>query len=147
MIRLNCSRRALLGAPALALALLAGSLATDAHASITYCRTDPTVTLSNGVTVTMWAQISTNISSVSSVNYVLHVPAGVTLKSVTYDTYGYLEHLQIVADQSGTHYADNTTVTLTSGNTSVTAYATRQDSTVASKTGTSPNTITLNWCT
>lgn len=70
------------------------------------CRTDPTVTLSNGYVLTMWANISTDISNVNSVNYVLHVPKGVTIKNITYDANGGVENIQLVADQSGTHYSD-----------------------------------------
>jgi hypothetical protein len=95
----------------------------------------------------MWADISTDISNVTSVNYVLHVPAGVTMTGVSYDANGYLEHLSIVADQKGTHYADETTVYTTVSKVSDTAYATRQDTTVATKSGTSGTTVTLNWCT
>jgi hypothetical protein len=137
---------------ALGLVLMTGALggpllAGGAHAQLSTCRTDPIVTLSNGVSITMWATMQTDISNVKSVTYVLHVPAGVTLKSVSYDTNGSLEHLSLVADQTGTHYADQTSVTLTSGSVSMTAYATRQDSTVASKNGTTGTTIGLNWCT
>jgi hypothetical protein len=55
--------------------------------------------------------------------------------------------VQIVADQSGTHYSDSTIVYTTTAGVAVSAYATRQDSTVASKSGQSGTAITLNWCT
>jgi hypothetical protein len=130
--------------------LLAGTLlltgSVGAHAA-SVCRTDPTVTLSNGYTATLWADISTDISSVSSVSYVFHVPKGVTIKSISYDANGYVEHVSLVADQSGTHYEDVTTVTTTTPNMKYSAYATRMDSTVASKNGQSNGSVTLNWCT
>lgn len=111
------------------------------------CRTDPTVTLSNGYVLTMWANISTDIGNVNSVNYVLHVPKGVTIKSITYDANGGVENIQLVADQSGTHYSDVTTVDTVTTGVGYSAYATRQDSTVASKSGASDGSVTLNWCT
>lgn len=136
------------GAPILALAALCSGLMTNpVHAAISGCRADPTVTLSNGVSISMWATMQTDISNVESVNYVLHVPTGVTMIGITYDASGSLEHVSIVADQTGTHYEDVTTTTLYSGNVSMTAYATRRDSTVASKNGKTGTAITLNWST
>jgi hypothetical protein len=136
----------------LGLVILTGALggpllAGGAHAQIGACRTDPTVTLSNGVSVTMWATMQTDISTVQSVTYVLHVPKGVTMTGITYDSSGSLEHVSIVADQTGTQYEDVTTTTLTSGSVSMTAYATRRDSTVASQNGTTGKAITLHWAT
>jgi hypothetical protein len=144
------SRRltAALGALTLSAALFVLPLGpAAAHAQIGACRTDPTVTLSNGVSVTMWATMQTDISTVQSVTYVLHVPKGVTMTGITYDSSGSLEHVSIVADQTGTQYEDVTTTTLTSGSVSMTAYATRRDSTVASQNGTTGKAITLHWAT
>jgi|SRR5579884_655250 len=125
--------------------LVAGPLTSSA--SVGGCRTDPTVYLSNGYVVTLWADISTDVSNVTSVNYVLHVPTGVTVTSVAYDANGSLENLQVVADQKGTHFELQTTVMTTISKVQFTSYATRHDSTVASKNGTTPNMVTLNWCT
>jgi hypothetical protein len=122
-------------------------LVSGAFAQTVSCRTDPTITLSNGYVLTMWANISTDISHVHSVNYVLHVPKGVTMTNVSYDANGSVEHIQIVADQSGTHYSDVTTVDTATSGVAYSAYATRQDTTVATKNGTSDGTVTLNWCT
>jgi hypothetical protein len=130
--------------------LLAGLLAmagmSAAHAAA-ICRTDPSITLSNGYTATLWANISADISQVTAVNYEFHVPKGVTLSSISYDDNGSVEHVTIVADQSGTHYSDVTTVNTTTAGVSFTTYATRMDSTVASKSGKSNGSVTLNWCT
>jgi hypothetical protein len=128
-------------------ALCSGLMTNPVHAQISACRADPTVTLSNGVAVTMWATMQTDISNVKSVNYILHVPTGVTMTGITYDANGALEHVSIVADQTGTHYEDVTTAALYSGSVAMTAYATRRDSTVASKNGTTGTAITLNWAT
>lgn len=121
--------------------------ATGASAQLASCRTDPVVTLSNGYTVTLWANISTDISHVTSVNYTLHVPRGVSIKTISYDANGSVETVQLVADQSGSHYSDVTTVNTTTTGVAYSAYATRQDSTVASRSGQSDGTVTLNWCT
>jgi hypothetical protein len=132
-------------------ALLAGTLlltgAVGVHAQLATCRTDPTITLSNGYTATLWADISTDISHVNAVSYVLHVPKGVTLKSISYDANGSVEQVSIVADQSGSHYEDLTTVDTSNSGVAYSAYATRMDSTVASKGGKSDGSVTLNWCT
>lgn len=97
-----------------AVAILAAALAIlpgVTHAGFTTCITDPTVTLSNGVTVTMDDAISDGIANVQRVSYVLHVPAGVSVTGVTYDQYGSLETLSVVADQQPGGYRDITNVT------------------------------------
>jgi hypothetical protein len=130
----------------LALALATALTTGISHAS-SYCRTDPTVALSNGVSVQLWADIQTDLSNVNGVAYVLHVPKGVTMTGITYDATGYLENVQIVADQSGTHYELTTNVDTGTQKVGVTANAIRRDGTTAAKTGTSGTAITLNWCT
>src|SRR5579872_5203638 len=91
--------------------LLAGSLmAGSVFASVSVCRTDPTVYLSNGVAVQLWDSIGTSIGNIAGVSYVLHVPKGVSLSGISYDSTGYLESVSVVADQSGSHYEDVTTV-------------------------------------
>jgi hypothetical protein len=129
---------------AVSVAVLLGQV-VGASAQLVSCRTDPTVTLSNGVSVTMWATISTTISHVQSVNYVLHVPAGVKMTGISYDANGSLEHVQLVADQTGTQYEDITTVDTTSTGVGYTANATRQDTSVATMAGKSDGTVTLHW--
>jgi hypothetical protein len=65
-------------------------LMPTAHASamLTRCRTDPIFTLSNGEKITVVLDINTNESGVIYVNYVLHVPAGVTVKNVVFTAGG-----------------------------------------------------------
>ena len=106
-------QRLLLSALLLALGLLLGPLASsNARAATTYCRTDPVATLSNGAQVTMYADVYDTDSDVQNANFVLHVPAGVSVTDVSYDpTYGYLESFSWVADQNPGFYRINTLVT------------------------------------
>lgn len=88
----------------IALGLVAAALAAAPAEAVTYCRTDPTVTLSNGTQLTIYADTYTTLSQIKSVNYQLHVPTGVSLTNVTYDQFGYLEHLSVYADQEPGRY-------------------------------------------
>lgn len=133
----------LLAAIALGMWLVVGAVPSSAHMG--GCRTDPTVHLSNGYVVTLWADISTDISNVNSVAYVLHVPQGVTATEVDYDANGSVENFQLVADQNGNSYQLQTTVVTSTGGVPFTAYATRLNTTVASTNGTTPAAATLYW--
>ena len=62
--------------------------AAPASAMLARCRTDPIFTLSNGDKVTVVLDIDTNESSVIYVNYILHVPAGVTVKNLVFTAGG-----------------------------------------------------------
>lgn len=104
--------KALMGTLALLAAIIAGILSADGvFAAYTTCKIDPAVTLSNGVTITMYDTISDSIKNVQQAAYVLHVPEGVTVTEVSYDRYGSLESLSVVADQVPGTYRDITTVT------------------------------------
>jgi len=106
------SRRAIIATAVLGLSVLGGSIfAGKSHAAYTVCITDPVVSLSDGSTITMYAQISDDISDVQSVAYELHVPAGVYPTGMTYDQYGYLETVDIVDDQQPAAYSIGFTVT------------------------------------
>lgn len=91
-------------------ALLAATLLVPplvAHAALTTCRTDPIVTLSNGVQVQMSNTIYDNAANVSKVAYTLHGPAGTTVTSVVYpsdDTTSIPETFQYVADNNAGNY-------------------------------------------
>jgi hypothetical protein len=98
--------------------LLSGS----ADAAYSSCRVDPIVTLSDGTQITMYVTLGTDISSVLSVDYELHIPKTASVRSVTYDQYGSLEHLTVVQDQQPGNY--HTYVTpYTKSSVSATAYA------------------------
>jgi hypothetical protein len=94
------------GAAVLAAALLISSPGTPhAHAAIA-CRTDPIVTLSNGVTVQMSNTIYDYASNVSKVAYTLHAPAGTMVTSVVYPpgTTSIPESFQFAADNNPGRY-------------------------------------------
>ncbi len=79
------SRRLVLGASLLLAGLLAVTVAPGgAHAQWGTCYDDPAVFLDNGATVFLGATFRGASSSVSAVNYVLHVPAGVSVTKVVY---------------------------------------------------------------
>ena len=61
---------------------------SQASAALVGCRTDPIFRLSNGDILTVTMEIGTAEANVKSVTYILHVPAGVTVKQVTYTAGG-----------------------------------------------------------
>ena len=104
--------------------LIGGSLAASgSYASYGVCRTDPTVVLSDGLTIEMYADINDSISDVRSVQYTLHVPIAVHATSITYDRYGSIEHVSIVADQPSGHGYSDTLVTTGAKSVPVKVYA------------------------
>jgi hypothetical protein len=54
-------------------------LTPAAEASMSSCRSDPLVYLSNGTVWDLYATIGTATSNVTKVAYVMHVPAGITM--------------------------------------------------------------------
>jgi hypothetical protein len=60
----------------------------QASAAFVKCRTDPIFLLSNGDTLNISLDISTDAANVRNATYVLHIPAGVTVKKVTYTAGG-----------------------------------------------------------
>src|SRR5215208_194902 len=62
----------------------------SAHAAalLTHCRTDPIFALSNGDQITVTLDISADEANVRNVMYVVHVPAGVTVKRATFTAGG-----------------------------------------------------------
>ncbi|HZT95822.1 MAG TPA: hypothetical protein VFB34_03185 [Chloroflexota bacterium] len=144
---MNRLRKSVLAGLALsAAAALALGWTTSAFA-INGCRSDPTVYLSNGYSVQMWDQIGTDISNVSGVYYTLHVPKGVTVENIAYDSTGYLEHVQVYADQKPGQYYETSNVSAASPSTGFTAEAIRRDGTTASANGKTPDSVTMHWCT
>jgi hypothetical protein len=69
-----------------------------ADASLSVCRVDPVVTLSDGTQVTLYTDTQDSVSDIRSVTYELHIPKYLTVVSVQYDQYGYLEHLTVYSD-------------------------------------------------
>lgn len=124
------------------------ALPGHAFAGTTVCRTDPIVTLSNGQTITLWSSIGTDITTVSNVSYVLHIPANLQVTSVTHDQYASLESFSWVADQGGNRFEDDTTVTTSSpaGTVPVTAWASLpQGNNTFSASGSNGQTLAITW--
>jgi len=65
--------------------VLVTPLAPRAHAAFGACRADPTVTLTNGWVVQLLADVAAPVTSIQSIGYTLHLPAGVKVASVAYD--------------------------------------------------------------
>jgi hypothetical protein len=141
--------RLLVGVLALASTVLAVSMGSgSAFAGYTACQTDPTVVLSTGQTVTLWTTVNTDISNVQSINYVLHLPPGVSVVSVSYDQYASLENFSSVNDQANKHAEADTTVNLNPSvpAAQVTAWASTSTLTsVLSMTGTTGQLIPIYW--
>jgi hypothetical protein len=115
--------RTLLGSAALALGLLGSSLSLGtAHAGVSLCRTDPTVYLSNGYILTMYADIQDQLSDVLKVSYTVHVPHGVYATRIVYDSTASVEAVSIVDDREWGGYTD-TVVTTGTPSVPVTAHS------------------------
>lgn len=130
------------------IAIIAFAIATltagNAFAAYTVCYTDPVVQLSNGMTITLQAVIDADPTQIASVTYDLHVPVGTTVIGVSYDQYGSLEHLQLIADQHGDSYSVDTTVTMTDGSSApVSTYALLSDGRQGSANGTTGRTLRI----
>jgi hypothetical protein len=98
---------------------------TRALAALRYCRTDPIFALSNGDKLTVTLDISTDEASIKSVTYILHVPAGVSVKSVVYTAGGLSakETYKVFQDAAASSYSTDTLVMI-SGTTKVAVTAT-----------------------
>ncbi len=98
-----------------------------AHASaiLARCRSDPIFKLSNGDVINITLDIDTDAVNVRNVTYILHVPAGVTVKQVTYTAggIGTKEIYKIYQDSPAKTYTTDTLVT-TQNTGSVTVLAT-----------------------
>jgi hypothetical protein len=116
MIHLRHAKRTVIAGALLGLGLLAGPLtAHRVSAGLITCELDPTVYLSNGRVVTLAAHISSDLSTVTQVNYDLHVPYNVSVVNVAYDGFGSVENLTVTADNSHHRYTDTMTVTTNTG--------------------------------
>lgn len=87
------------------------------------CRSDPVVILSNGLVLDLSANISVLPWKVEQVDYVLHVPEGVSLVlSIATPTWlTTVETFTIIDDAAPGEYHSETTVYTTNGNATVTA--------------------------
>ena len=84
-----------------------------ASAALVKCRTDPIFVLSNGDTLNVTLDISTDAANVRNVTYIVHVPAGVTVKKVTYTAggLGTKEMYKIYQDSPFKTYTTDTVAT------------------------------------
>lgn len=87
-------------------------LAIPGHASaqLTACRSDPIVFLSNNHKVQLTSTITIAPSGLTSVNYVLHAPAGTSVTGVTWTGGGIHETLGFYADEPQNSYDMSETV-------------------------------------
>jgi len=93
---------AMLGAAVFSAGLLTSLLGAPHHAHAAIgCRTDPIVTLSNGLVVDLSATIYDTLSDINAVTYTLHAPVGTSVVSVVYP----VDPNNI--PQTFTFYADN----------------------------------------
>jgi hypothetical protein len=100
--------------------------ATHASAALARCRMDPIFVLSNGDVVAATIDVSADPSRINNVTYILHVPAGVTVKQVIHTALGFgvREIYKVYQDSSPRTYITDTVVSLqsTTGSVAVTAY-------------------------
>lgn len=84
-----------------------------ASAALVKCRTDPIFLLSTGDTLNVTLDISADAANVRNVTYIVHVPAGVTVKKVTYTAggLGTKEMYKVYQDRPVKTYTTDTVVT------------------------------------
>ena len=84
-----------------------------ASAALLTCRTDPVFWLSNGDILIVTLDIGTAEANISNVNYILYVPAGVTVKQVVYtdSSLGRKETYQVYQTSPLKTYTIDTVVT------------------------------------
>ncbi len=99
----------------------------QASAMLARCRTDPIFKLSNGDTINVTLDISTDAVNVRNVTYIVHVPAGVTVTKVTYTAggLGTKEMYKVYQDSAPKIYTTDTVVT-TQNTGSIAVVATTQ---------------------
>lgn len=118
--------RSVLAAAVLLLGLVSTPwLANGAHASLTYCTSDPVVTLSNGAVLDLAATIADSTADVQRVVYAVHAPAGTHLVALvnTDGLMGLKETVQFSATDPANTYATATTVSTGQRGVAVTAAA------------------------
>jgi hypothetical protein len=99
---------------------------TDASAALVRCRTDPIFVLSNGDMLSVILDIGTTSANVRNISYILHVPAGVTVKKVAYTNLNLRlpESYKVYQDSLAKTYTIDTVVTTqNTGSVGVTVFA------------------------
>jgi hypothetical protein len=119
-------RRRWLGAVILLFGLTVSPLlASQAHASLTYCRSDPVLVLSNLAVLDVQAGINDNLSDVQRVVYVVHAPVGTHLVALvnTDDLMRLKEKVRFYADNLPNTFDTYTTAYTGHRSVGVTAYS------------------------
>jgi hypothetical protein len=85
----------------------------NVSAALVHCRTDPVFLLSNLDTVNVTLDIDTDAANVRNMNYILHIPAGVTVIGVIYTdgNLGKKEAYKVYQDSPTNTYTTDTVVT------------------------------------
>lgn len=85
----------------------------SASAALVRCRTDPIFVLSNGDMISVMLDIGTTSANIKNIHFVLHVPAGVTVKNVAYTNYNLRlpETYRVYQDSPAKTYTIDTVVT------------------------------------
>jgi hypothetical protein len=96
-----------------AVILLIASSTLPVAAMLAKCRTDPIFVLSNGDILKVTLDISTDATNVRNLTYIVHVPAGVTVKNVAYTAggLGFREIYKVYQDSPAKTYTTDTMVT------------------------------------
>lgn len=94
-----------------------------ASARIVKCRADPIFYLSNGEKVTIILDIDADASAIQNVNYIIHVPTGVSITKVVFTAggIGKKEMYRAVQDSPDNTFTTETTVTTKGGPFAITA--------------------------
>ena len=106
---------------------LSEPLVSTSEAAVGGCRSDPIVILSDGTILDVSADISTDVSNVREIHYVVHGPRGVNLVSaISTPTLGFQgkETFTYYADAVPNQYITETLVQTTYDQVSVTAHTT-----------------------
>ena len=98
----------------------------NASAALVRCRTDPIFVLSNGDMLSVILDIGTTSANIRNISYVLHVPAGVTVKKVAYTNINLRlpESYKVYQDSPAKTYVVDTLInTQDTGSVGVTVFA------------------------
>jgi hypothetical protein len=98
------------------------TMSPAAFAAIGVCRSDPVFTLANGQAVTLNESITDVKSDITGGSYVLHIPVGRKVSSVSYSgAVGSKQSLTWTADQPANTFSATSTVLTTTSKVAVTA--------------------------
>ena len=142
-LRCHTLRRASVIAASLCAGLALLVTGTGTAFGLTGCRSDPVITLSNGVTLVMWESIGDSASDVKSVKYQVDVPTGVSVRSVVYagDVAANLQSVTVSANENSGNYDTYSTVKTSKSGIQTAAYAQANFTVSAQTVGPTPNPL------